>query len=116
MSAPSARMTAFLQSLPVDAFSFGGQLGAGDRVIYSHAPPGTPPTSPAGFGLVCCRAGWLDQSWDHATVSFYLPAKGSSRAERYSVCVKMSTWGQQPPATWRDMVFSGALVGVTNFL
>lgn len=115
MSAPSARMTQFLQYLPAEAFALGGAIGASDRLVYSGAPPGTPPTTTDGYGHVFCRVGWRDQSWDKATVSFTLPGKGSCSPETFSICVKMSAWGQMPPTAWKEMILRAAPLGVISY-
>lgn len=108
-------MTAFLQYLPVEAFALTGDIEVEDRLIFTHAPPGTPPATTTGYGTVSYRVGWKDQSWDKVTVSFYLPAKGNAGPEVWSICVQMQAWGKLPSTVWRNMIVSAAPLGIVNF-
>lgn len=108
-------MIAFLQYLPVEAYSFNGDVSADDRLIFSTALPGTPPTSDSEFGRVLCRAGWGDQGWDKVNVIFYLPPKGGAGAEQLSVCVRVAAWGRLAPQVFKTMICSSAPLGVVDF-
>lgn len=115
MPGPSARMVAFLQFLPPDAFAFHGEVTAADRCMYTIATPGTPPATTSDYGRVFARAGWRDQNWDKITVTFYLPPKGGVGAEMFSIGVLAAAWGRAPGMTWKTMILASAPLGVLDF-
>ncbi|KAG8906243.1 hypothetical protein FRB99_007305 [Tulasnella sp. 403] len=115
MPVPSARMMAFLQFLPPNAFLFTGEVGVEDKLLFSIATPGSPPASSADFGRVSCRVGWRDQSWDKVTVTFYLPAKGGAGSETFSICIRAAAWGKLPAPSWKAMILASAPYGVMEY-